>query len=304
MIETNYLKLKKFEADDNFDYEVLNENWDAVDGVVSRQNLFDNSNFTNPINQRSVTTWYNDRYGIDRWKTSSTSTAVVESDGITFTSTNANTLAYQIIEDPTRFHGKTLTASFGTSVGTLTMTVTIPNAVPTGTNFTAFGTEVGGVRPYCIYETNGRMYFALTSTSTNGVSVKAYWAKLEEGDRMTPWHADSYYAEYIRCARYYVRRTGVNSQSILLGAVTGSGYADFTFYFPTKMRTKPTISYSNVSIAVAGVAKGFKAVGPTRMGHEDFIQVVAYLDNSATAGYCANMYVTASTGYIDFSADL
>ena len=74
---TTVLGLKTFTASDPVDYNEINDNYNKIDSGVktalqgrAAHNWLDNSDFTNPVNQRNSAYYTNgNEYSIDRWKT-------------------------------------------------------------------------------------------------------------------------------------------------------------------------------------------------------------------------------------------
>lgn len=135
-----------------------------TDGRIPGANLLDNSDFTNPVNQRKVSGAISTAgYFLDRWKLVS-GTVTVSGSSVQLA---AGAKIAQILEKA----AGTARASVGTSSGTAT----------------------------AAYD-NASKTFIITASTACTLS----WAKLEKGSVATPWQARDPAAELLACQRYYV----------------------------------------------------------------------------------------------------
>lgn len=130
---TTVLGLKTFAASDPVDYNEINDNYNKIDNGVktamqgrAAHNLLDNSDFTNPVNQRGIAnsaTIERYTYFLDRWSTGSTAgTITLDSNGLIF-----NVLISQKIDPAILRTGTTVTAAAKFSDGTLVIVSGVVN---------------------------------------------------------------------------------------------------------------------------------------------------------------------------------
>lgn len=225
----------------------------APEYYTNPRNLLDNSDFTNPVNQRSfvsgntVTAW---SYFIDRWLVSDNDTCVLmDTDGLQPPIAD-NAWVSQRIE-ASKFHeGKTYTFAVGLSDGSV---ITASGIFPTGeTDWTIFAfSENENISIRQAKFTNGHN-FCQIAAKTN---VTVRWAALYEGsytaDTLPPYVPKGYAAELAECMRYYYAPR--NSQFAI--PVSLGGYT--TLQFPVKMRYTPTITIEELNaVSVVIVEQG------------------------------------------------
>lgn len=206
-----------------------------VQGHTPR-NLLDNSDFTNPVNQRGKTAYSETGgYTIDRWKTASKLTLAVQDASVklTCTSTSSANGVTQYLENPPAV-GTVVTLAMMETNGTLSVgSITMPSSSYT----VAFRTASGVI---------GRMYADRVSIMVPiGVSIDVKWVALYEGEysaeNLPEYQPKGYAAELAECQRYYWK----------IGAITAMGYtysattAYVVFISPVIMRTKPEIVCSD-----------------------------------------------------------
>ena len=213
------------------------------DGIIAAQNtrnLLDNSDFTNPVNQRGQTT-YNAKwqYTIDRWIVASASSdgalsLDITDSGITITNTTGNSYFIQRVPKALITFGNTYTLAYQKSDGTIVVT--------TIANFE----EVGGESYQVIYEI------------PSGTTI--VWAALYKGsytaDTLPPYVPKGYAAELAECKRYYN----------IIPYDMDDYYVNTNTEFPTiypvsfsEMRIIPTVTLKeNWNTGSAGVSVGYR----------------------------------------------
>lgn len=187
-----------------------------------RPNLLDNWYFVGggsqqgggqfPINQRGQTS-YSAGYGIDRWTMGQNGTLTINSGYIT--AANADTTYRrsfgQIIENPNRLRGKTVTATVLLSNGTLvTKSDTIPASVPGSTEYHPT-INFSNHTMRCEIAPSGMITFNFMVVQSSSISIVA--VKLELGSTQTLAHQKNgvwvlneipnFADELARCKRYY-----------------------------------------------------------------------------------------------------
>lgn len=176
-------------------------------------NLLDNWYFGNPVNQRGQTSYTGEGYGPDRWRLSGTSYLTIGDNGITFSNTNADYSSLnQIIENPGKYVGKTLTFSvlakaISGSPSTFIPyhgTVALKNELSVVSHTFVFGSTPGE-------DTSSLQVSIWANNSVSSFELIA--AKLELGSQQTLAHQENgnwvlneipYYGEQLaRCQRYF-----------------------------------------------------------------------------------------------------
>jgi len=209
---------------------------------VGNPNLLDNSNFTNPVNQRGVgsytDTW---KYCIDRW------TLIgkydVKAHTLTFQADNAIerfglTLSYmrQGIEGLNIGDKVTLSASAGGVAYSHTITLAADMQQAYNKGPFLFTVEY--------YSSTNVAWFGIGITSG---SVAIEWIKAEKGGITTPYVPKGYGAELAECQRYYLR--------IPNWQMVGSGYVDWEGkHIFIMMPTPSTMRIAPTAVAISGTA--------------------------------------------------
>ena len=151
---------------------------------------------------------------------------------------------YQLIENPVRFAGKTLTFSAGMSELDQPALIQI---------WRTEGTTTAGVAatPYNL-EADKVLTFTMPSDLTEASkirvvlqtrgSVKLDWAKLELGSAATPFVPPDPATELLRCQRYYCKYPVVKYGALGIALAQNAAAAKVTLFLPAVMRNLPTIS--------------------------------------------------------------
>lgn len=191
----------------------------------SRENLLINSNFLAPVNQRGKSAYSTaNKYAVDRWRLGASSTANVNSNGLTVTGTIT-----QPIERIASMKGQTFTLS-GKQAGGQVQAVS------------------GVLGDTAIASTYGySMSFSLSGDNVNVTLGTGTWeyVKFELGARPSSYAPRPYADELTMCQRYYESipetTVGVCGGSQSFG--TASANASFIMIpFKTTKRTVPTIT--------------------------------------------------------------
>lgn len=172
--------------------------------MVATRNLLDNSDFTNPVNQRggtngTVTAW---TYFIDRWQaTDAALTYSIGSDGLHLTAGEA--WMAQNVQSSEAKAGRTYTFAVGLSDGTFTLCTGVLPAGETS------WTEFAGENDDNCYIRMAKITGAVISCSFKPKkAVVATWAALYEGTytagTLPPYVPKGYAAELAECMRYAI----------------------------------------------------------------------------------------------------
>ncbi len=192
-------------------------------------NLLDNSDFTNPVNQRRQVDYLTKGACIDRWKiwdNNNQQALSVGSEGIFLKGQ-----LYQILPNRTAPVGETYTFSVGIK-GRDVISIT---GIETQKRFDDVLLTIGK-------DTSGT-YTQVTIDTTNN-NLVFLWAKLEKGSLFTQYQPKGYGRELAECIRYY--------QAIIFnirgeGYDVGNGEKFFATLYHYPMRIKPTVILSATS---------------------------------------------------------
>ena len=242
---TTVLGLKTFTASDPVDYNEINDNYNKIDNGVktalkgrAAQNLLDNSDFTNPVNQRGATTAKLGKYFIDRWNTEafhSGPSITIDSNGLTLLPTTGSTAGiFQNIPDYEKRKGKIHT--FAICVGNEWKCVPF-----TMGNF-GVGYQIHGLYFFSVERQN---ILIRNNSSDNPAPITIQRAALYEGsydaNTIPAYQPKGYAAELSECRRYY-KVIDVNVAPWLFEGTTIRRY--YVGYEP--MRTVPTVDVSGL----------------------------------------------------------
>lgn len=195
-----------------------------VDKLAYHENYLDNSDFSNPVNQRGEATYTTGKaYAIDRWYNYNGLSVEISDGCIVLTNTGtANRYIYQNIKRAQKLAGKYVWFAVCLEDGTVyTVAATLPaNDV---TVVTTINTGVRGDGLILgLYKTTDQ-YIQARLTLRNGKTVSLKWAMLYEAQtvpsstsladdvsNLVPdYYPKGYGAELMECMRYYqVRSTG------------------------------------------------------------------------------------------------
>lgn len=260
-----------------------------VKEFVSAYNLLDNSDFSNPVDQRGKSTYIGEAgYTIDRWKTTNKLNVARLSDCIelTCTSTTAANGFTQPFEVPPDA-GTPLTLAVMEADGTLNVGSI---EMPSSGNVTAFQSNSG---------LTGRVYTDRVSLLVDiGKSVYIKWAALYVGEytaeTLPNYRPKGYTAELAACQRCF---------RVLRNA---SGYVSSInayIFAPYNMRTTPTatakrlgsvrtqgksVTPTSVSETIKYIGEGIRLTMPGEYGSS----------NHAAALYDAEIWLSADYGEV------
>lgn len=231
---------------------------------IRKPNLLDNSDFSNPINQRgATTTTKNNTYFIDRWIVDIANNAAsvsIDANGLTLAPTsNAHASVYQRLEHYDAMAGKTYT--LGVCV----------NGVWEAVSFTMSLAGSGKTLPcgLTVYSTGS--YHVLIRNVNGGSPVTIQRVALYEGsytaETLPAYVPKGYAAELVECMRYYQK----------VYRVYGSGVGNVSreaIILPMPMRITPTVSTfsewagsSGAGYAVQGISTTYIDVQYTGWGN-------------------------------------
>lgn len=216
------------------------------------RNLLDNSDFTNPVNQRKKTSYSESGYTIDRWKINeSDRTVTISSNGLTLDGSSGAAVLIQRI-------GKLKDGSY-------TLAVKTGDVIATRI-YTVSGTTVTSISEDGTYE-NGYVSLIYTSSSlfeyqirTNvGYTREFEWASLYEGEytieTLPEYQPKGYAVELLECQRYFVRYGHANQNNHIGWAQAATATtANAVLALSQPMRIyNPTITVSGTLVLRNGV---------------------------------------------------
>lgn len=269
---------------------------DAVKTAAPR-NLLDNSDFTNPVNQRGKESYTGNNYTIDRWRTTAASTthSITEKGLKVSSDTSAIHSLQTSLENPKRLVGKTVTLCafveennanaelqiaiyYGAGSVNQTQATPISLIVPAGTTGLI---AVSGVLP----DMSGYGYANACIRVRNGMGdFTVKWMALYEGeytaDTLPEYQPKGCGAELAECQRYY--QVIANNGICYAGYVTGgSKTVQFGMKIAPMRIDSPSIESNNVDFTIRGSA--------------------GYLAQNSVE-YTISLYIkNAAIGYIAFS---
>ena len=211
-------------------------------------NLLDNSDFTNPVNQRGQTSYTGTGgkvYTIDRWHTWSESISVSVQSGY-LSITNSTDSIYQNISqiiDKHNLTGKAATIAVWDTNGNVYCASGLMSTnneivcnTPTDFWFSA------------VLEDDNTIYFAIRPRGAKTATIKA--AALYEGSydasTLPAYQPKGYAAELAECMRYYY---AVENELLFAAWADINGCLDYTVLLPQTMRAIPTVTFDKLQYA-------------------------------------------------------
>lgn len=241
-------KIKTGSGDLQIDYNAL-ANLPNLNTMIGNPNLLINSDFRNPINQRSAATYTggNQRvYTIDRWCISATDlgrTVEVCNGYIRYKNPNTQYQGFLIQEfEHTLPEGYyTITVNVKSITGS---NVWVGNLIPDSNGGVTWGSPTtfnlkAGTNVFTVQGKFSGLYF---QASTNS-SIELYWVKLECGQHSTQFVPRIYGEEVALCRRFYQVETLYNSNvACYLHKRNTTSYGGVKHFEP--MRIIPTVTRS------------------------------------------------------------
>lgn len=246
----------------------------APEYYLQPRNLLDNSDFTNPVNQRGQTSYTGGGYAIDRWLLGINAVVVnVLGDGIEITGGDSTYNAPYIQKVPENLTGKTMTLAVCDSDGvieTVTGTVQTDSACSTNTTY-------GSISFY--HSSSDGTLWAQINVNYGGSKIFR-WAALYEGsytaDTLPPYVPKGYAAELAECLRYF--RKGV--QGVTIGTQYNNSGSIFSLSVPG-MRIKPTTTLTDITSQGWGnvAASNYTAGWAENFGSSFYVNYVSSVSN-------------------------
>lgn len=305
---TTVLGLKTFAASDPVDYNEINDNYVKIDNGVktamqarAAHNLLDNSDFTNPVNQRGQSSYSGTGgkvYTIDRWHTWSASISVSVQSGY-LSVTNSTDSIYQNISqiiDKHNLTNKAATIAVWDAAGN----VYCASGVISTNNEISCNTPTDFWFSATLKDDN-TIYFAIRPRGAKTANIKA--AALYEGSydasTLPAYQPKGYAAELAECQRYYYK---VPSSYLF----TISGYcathtsARLTIPTPVPMRVNPSVTIDDISAVRILTANGAFVPTAISFGARESNGIAIFMESSGmtpwtccTARFSTNVSLSA-----------
>ena len=206
---------------------------------IQPRNLLDNSDFTNPVNQRGQTSYTGAGYTIDRWKQTKSDVLTAINSGyieISHTYTDGRRALEQII--PNNHIGETLTVAVcdAETGNVYCKSVIVPEVNDSNQYLSSANFGSHSVRLALL--SDGQLSYQIMIGKSDIAKVR--WVALYEGeytaDTLPPYVPKGYGAELAECQRYYLhdvsRCTGQATSTVLYGLMPT----------PVQMRTTPSVT--------------------------------------------------------------
>ena len=236
----------------------------AVKSAAPR-NLLDNSDFTNPVNQRGEASYTVNGYTIDRWYASkwqngatAQMTVAVEDGGLRISGGAAGISNACCIEQrllATGLGGKTLTLAIK-SKEVSSEQANLINIFCDGTRvkYAELASDRISITTFSVPTGTEKIAIRIGNSASEGgkgiINALLEWAALYEGEyteeTLPEYQTKCYGAELRECQRYYFNSwfgSTKNAAHQLLGQVWSDAQADFPIDFPQQMRINPTVTF-------------------------------------------------------------
>lgn len=281
---------------------------------IQPRNLLDNSDFTNPVNQRGQTSYTgaSGLYTIDRWHTSVNLNVAVNDGYINLSNeyeSGRRSFTQRIENGFNRLAGKTVTVAVCNTDGVIACNnCTIPTSIPDSNKDCCYADFDDGSGAKITLTTAGNLDISIMVASSGTLNLT--WAALYEGeytvDTIPPYVPKGYTTELMECYRYYYRVGSDTLYScIATGAVRESDRVSFFIKYPVEMRTTPTVT-SNGELQLIPSYVPVIEIDDDVVGTKA-ASFYAIVDSSVTLTI-ANCYLiiakTDQSAYIALSADL
>ena len=198
------------------------------------RNLLDNSDFTNPVNQRGSTSYSTQwTYTIDRWYLPGSTVPVTVGEGYVSFCTADQFISKEIKD-----------GYYTAAIKLLDGRVFSGSAYYTAGESVAMLANNGVIDCYLMGDAGSSSHPRLRFQTVSGEAISFVWAALYEGsytaDTLPPYFPKGYAAELAECMRYY--------QKFQMLTGTGASAAQRVFVvLPVAMRIMPTIAYELIS---------------------------------------------------------
>lgn len=295
-----------------------------------RPNLLDNSDFSNPVNQRGETVYTTTAiaFAIDRWQ-HMRGTLTCNAGFINWKSSSDAAYKRLIQKLGVKFTaGKTYTLAMLAKVNTVSGTVNFrlgnDTAPVSGATKQIRNTTAGFewfVMSHTVAEDIAIPSFDIlvTNTASDYLDIDIKAAAIYEGeytvDTLPVYQPKGYATELAECQRYFQRFENSHESSnfvLAIGQATISTRAFFAIYLPVPMRIYPTITVSGASSIILSndgqqtvfTATSVNSAGGLGPNGQDFSQRSFSVVTSGLTAKQVYMAYVKSGGYVDLSAEI
>ena len=290
-------------------YEPNKEEYIGLRKFSYAHNLLDNSDFTNPVNQRgftSKTIGATQAYFFDRWYSARTKLSAT-SDGLSFAwdGTNGSDGWIQQKIPLKHLFGKTMTVSIVLSDGSVNVA---SGVVPTTVNASNYYSANGISIAFSNHGGNAFSVVVFTKTTTP-VIIKniAVYEGAYSADTLPDYHPKGYTVELAECRRYFKRLGGVSTGYVGYGSIYDSAAKKL---FITLPMAGGMISTAGIKVATSGIVRCFSEVGTsyevadvTYSSQDSMNLIVVVTMAAALDGGKTYLLRTDNTAYIDITAE-
>lgn len=266
------------------------------------RNLLDNSDFTNPVNQRGQTSYSSGGYTVDRWGmyATTTMTVSVEEGGLRLDNTNgpedsASAVFHRFDDKESKLlGGKAVTIAVCDKNGTITVAAGTLSASDVSSNTAQFS-HISADKTFYInaYKRSSTQCFEIRINVYAGKTVAIKWAALYEGEytleTLPEYQPKGYSAELAECQWYFER---INSGCSCFGHPYQASTFAFSLNYAEKRISNPTISFGTLTncIVIPGVGNST----PTSMA-------LAYpIGKKSARVNCVGSFDTSKVVAVDF----
>lgn len=274
-------------------------------GVSYLPNLLDNTDFSNPVNQKGATTYSGTGYGIDRWTGMSRAVVELVPEGVQLSNSNpaAGFAYWQQLIEPER-------VDFGNQPYSVGLKINGTLYFASGTGALSVSTSESISITFQAVS-SGHIAFRITLpagyTGQVVVSEPALYPGRFTEKKFPLFTRPNYAEELAKCQRYFVR---IKNQNSVTGVI-GTGVATLAngtlcvLPLPVSMRAAPALSgWSGVTL---GNGNSSDATAATSV--EALVAAAPYntrpviISGASTKGNAYAIFLTTG-GYLDFDANL
>lgn len=263
-------------------------------------NILDNSDFSNPVNQRGLTTYSGTGYSIDRWRGTPCNVSV--ESGYISISRGSQSYGLLIQYCPAITSGKSYTLAAKKTNGEIAV-LTFGASEDMGIKTKVFDDATHGITAR--YASTTKMYYVgFSNLGDNPMNIE--WIAIYDGEytkeTLPGYYKKGYAAELSECMRYF-QRIGFSWKTLAAVAPRDSTSVRGGFVLPQKMRMKSPTVFVNLDGATLYSTEGAKDITEITMTATDVVVHIAASAVEVTAGMPYVFYGGAGS-YVDVSADL